>query len=160
MSIIDDRASRQIKTVAQSRGLKQNQLCPVTGISRSAMSRIFRGNRSQLSVGEYIALHQAMGNNPASQLQQLIDQANKPGTSQRFIAVEYSRAAIAPLATGDYQLITTELGYHYTEQLAIQHAKTLLPVTENINTLLMGGSGQRWIVFTATELANLQKELK
>lgn len=121
------------------------------------MSRIFRGNRSRLSVGEYVALHLALGNNPTSELAQLIN-----ANSTAYFAVEYSPADSLPLAVGTgakKQLVITALGQHSTELAAIKQAKAQLPVTDNINALLRGSTGQRWTLYTATELNRLKQEL-
>lgn len=124
------------------------------------MSRIFRGDRSQISVGEYVSLHLALGNDPAGQLTKLIAASYPaPANMQQYFAVEYSAVTGLPILHNG-QLASTELGQHSTDQDAINHARTLLPVAANIGPLLQGSDSKRWTIFTAAELNNLIAEIE
>lgn len=71
----DSRASLQLRQSSAEKKVKQNHIAH-SG-SYSAVNRIFANRRRRIGLGEYITLHQALGNDPVEQLQQLLAD---PGT--------------------------------------------------------------------------------
>lgn len=75
-----------------------------------------------------------------------------------YFAVEYSFGCSLPIAPGG-TLAITKLGFHSSEQAAIDAGIAALGAKSNLKSLILSGN-QRWIIYNETELQMLINELQ